>query len=338
MSVQQTGIGILGLGKGLPKTQVSNMDLVSQGLDTSDEWITTRTGIKSRYITSQEESTSDLAYLAAVQALKAAHLGPEDIDLVIVGTTSSDYLGFPSVACLLQNRLGIRAVGAFDVAAACSGFNVALTTAVQYIHSGMAKNALVVGADCLTKYVDWSDRSICVLFGDGAGAAVIGKVSDDYGMVYSRLYADGSHADILNIQGGGSRHPFSQDVLAAGAHLMHMEGRAVFKVAVGAVSDALQTALSAIGKTPQDLALFVPHQANLRIVDYVRDKLGLQASQCFTNLHKYGNTSAASIPMALCDAHEEGRLHNGDLVAMVGFGAGFTWGVNLIRWGGYGHA
>jgi len=330
-----SGVGIWGLGKGLPALCVTNDDLVERGLDTSDEWIRSRTGIGSRYLASSDEATSDLAYRAACEAIAAANVLPTDIDLIIVGTTSSDYLGFPSVACLLQHRLGARTIGAFDVAAACSGFNVAMTTATQYIVSGMAKCVLVVGADCLSKYVDWTDRSICVLFGDGAGAAILKPVQPGYGILYSRLYADGGHSEILNIKAGGSRKPFTQDVLDTGAHFMHMEGRSVFKVAVTAVVDALQVALAAIGKTSDDLALFIPHQANLRIVDYVREKMGLSEAQCFTNLHKYGNTSAASIPIALCEAHAEGLIKDGDLIALVGFGAGFTWAVNLIRWGGY---
>ncbi len=330
-----SGVGVWGLGKGLPISLVTNDDLVARGLDTSDEWICSRTGIRSRYLSGPDESTSDLAYKAACDAMSAANVSPEDIDLIVVGTTSSDYLGFPSVACLLQHRLGIRSVGAFDVAAACSGFNVAMTTASQYLLSGMATCVLVVGADCLSKYVDWTDRSICVLFGDGAGAAILKPVKPGYGILYSRLYADGGHSDILNIKGGGSRKPFSQEVLDTGAHFMHMEGRAVFKVAVTAVVEALQVALSSVEKTVEDLALFIPHQANLRIVEYVREKMGLTEAQCFTNLHRYGNTSAASIPIALHDAYGEGLIKDGDLIALVGFGAGFTWAVNLIRWGGY---
>ena len=330
-----SGVGIWGVGKGLPKELVLNDDFIARGLDTSDEWIRSRTGIQSRYIAGPDEATSDLAYRAACEAMAAAGVVPAEIDLIVVGTTSPDYLGFPSVACILQQRLGIRVVGAFDVAAACSGFNVAMTTATQYFVSGMATCALVVGADCLSKYVDWTDRSICVLFGDGAGAAILKPVQSGYGVLYSRLYADGRHADILNIQGGGSRQPFTQAVLDNKSHFIHMEGRAVFKVAVTAVVDALQTALTAIGKTPEDLALFIPHQANLRIVEYVREKMGLTEAQCFTNLQQYGNTSAASIPIALCEAYAQGRIGDGDLIALVGFGAGFTWGVNLIRWGGY---
>jgi 3-oxoacyl-[acyl-carrier-protein] synthase-3 len=329
-----SAVGIWGLGKGLPKARLTNDDLVARGLDTSDEWIQTRTGIQARYIAGPDEATSDLAYMAACEAIASAKIQASEIDLVVVGTTSPDYLGFPSVACILQQRLGLRVVAAFDVASACSGFNVAMTTATQYLHSGMSTCALVVGADCLSKYVDWTDRSICVLFGDGAGAAILKPVQPGYGVLYSRLYADGSHAGILNIQGGGSRQPFTQAVLDNRSHFIHMEGRAVFKVAVTAVVDALQTALAAIGKTPADLALFIPHQANLRIVDYVREKMGLTEAQCFTNLQQYGNTSAASIPIALCEAHAQGRLQDGDLIALLGFGAGFTWGVNLIRWGG----
>ncbi len=211
------GVGIWGLGKGLPESLVTNDDLVARGLDTSDEWIRTRTGIGSRYLASADEATSDLAYKAACQAMAAANVSAEDLDLIIVGTTSSDYLGFPSVACLLQNRLGANTIGSFDVAAACSGFNVAMTTATQYIASGMAKCVLVVGADCLSKYVDWNDRSICVLFGDGAGAAVLKPVQSGYGVLYSRLYADGSHSGILNIKGGGISSTIYPRGLDAGA-------------------------------------------------------------------------------------------------------------------------
>ena len=328
------GARIAGLGMDVPVRIVTNKDLEAV-VDTTDDWIVTRTGIHERRIVADGQSTGDLAVKACEDALRSAGITIADIEMIVLSTCTGDTNMLPATATFVQTALGASHIPAFDISAACSGFVYGLDIAHQFIATGRCRRILVVGAEAMSRVVDWTDRASCVLFGDGAGAAILKPVQSGYGVLYSRLYADGSHADILNIQGGGSRQPFTKAVLDNKSHFIHMQGRAVFKVAVTAVLDALQTALTAIGRTPEDLALFIPHQANLRIVEYVREKMGLTEAQCFTNLQQYGNTSAASIPIALCEAYAQGRICDGDLIALVGFGAGFTWGVNLIRWGGY---
>jgi 3-oxoacyl-[acyl-carrier-protein] synthase-3 len=278
-------------------------------------------------------ATSDLAVEAARNAMNDAGVTPDDIDLVIVATTSPDHLGFPSVACLLQQQLGLRQVGAFDLAAACSGFGYALTTGAQFVQTGFAKKVLVVGADSLSKWVDWTDRGICILFGDGAGAVVLGEVASGFGLLASDINSNGAEAPILMVQGGGTRSPLSTDVIASRSHLIHMEGRAVFKVAVNTVVSAMNATLQKAGLTASDIDLLIPHQANFRIIDHLREKLKLSEDRVFSNISRYGNTSAASIPIAIEEAVAEGRLKRGDILATVGFGAGFTWATNIIRWG-----
>lgn len=329
---QLRAAGILGVGKCLPDKVVTNRDIVDMGLETSHEWIVERTGIEARRIADETLSTSDLAYGAAKSALHDARVSPQDIDLIIVSTTTPDYPLFPSVACLLQERLGIPHVGAFDLSAACSGFNYALTVGSQFIRTGAAKKVLVVSADCLSKYVDWSDRSICILFGDGAGAVVLGETEKGYGVLTSSLHSDGSQADILIVREGGARTPITEAVLKRHSHYIYMDGRSVFKVAVNTVVPAVLAELEKLNLTAEDIDLFIPHQANLRIIEHTRQKLGLREDQVMVTIRKYGNTSAASIPIALCEAKEEGRLKDGDIIATIGFGAGFTWGASVIRW------
>lgn len=326
-------VGILGLGKYLPPRIVTNNDLVAMGVNTSDEWIVDRTGIKERRIVDPSMSTSDMAVVAAEEAMARAGVGAQDIDLVIVATTSPDYLGFPSTACLVQERLGLRNVGAFDLSAACSGFVYAMTTGAQFIETGHCKKVLVIGADCLSKWVNWSDRSSCILFGDGAGAAVLGEVQTGRGIITSTLNSDGSEAGILMIKEGGTRCGFSPTTLETQAHHIYMEGRSVFKVAVNTVVSALTESLNKVGLTPQDIDLLVPHQANVRIIEYVRSKLDLPSEKVFSNIDRYGNTSAASIPIALEEAVAGGQLKSGQIVATIGFGAGFTWATSILRWG-----
>ncbi|MFC1770286.1 beta-ketoacyl-ACP synthase III [Candidatus Margulisiibacteriota bacterium] len=327
-------IGIIGCGKSVPPKIVTNNDFVKLGLDTSDDWITDRTGIKERRIAGNDTASSDLGFEAAKAALENAGLKPEDIDLIIVATTSPDYQVFPSTACILQNKLGLRNVGAFDVSAACTGFNYALTTAAQYIISGYAKNVLVIGVDCLSKYLNWKDRSTCVLFGDGAGAVILSDVKSGYGLMASKLYADGSAEDILKVRAGGSRNPVSKERLDKNEQYIYMDGKAVFKVAISKVLKAIKDILKEADLESGDIDHFIMHQANLRIIEYVREKLELRPEQLVINLNKYGNTSAASIPIALTEALAEGRVKDGDKLLFVGFGAGFTWGVNILRWGG----
>ncbi|MFA5878629.1 MAG: beta-ketoacyl-ACP synthase III [Candidatus Margulisiibacteriota bacterium] len=326
--------GIIGLGKYLPKKVVTNNDLVLMGLDTTDEWIKDRSGIEERRISDASESSSDLAYEAGKNAIADAGLKPEDIDLLIVATTTPDYQVFPSTAAILQARLGLRQVGAFDLSAACTGFSYALTTATQFVKTGFAKNVLVIGVDTLSKYVNWQDRSICILFGDGAGAAVVSEVKYDYGVLSSNLYADGKHAETLIVRAGGSRTPISEELLRQQQNYIYMNGKAVFKLAVNCVVPSILDALEKTNLTPSDLDFFVPHQANIRIIEAARERLGLKPEQVYVNLQKYGNTSSASIPIALTEAKEEKLLKDGQILALSGFGAGFTWATNIIRWGG----
>ncbi len=326
--------GILGIGKFLPPATLTNDDLIARGLNTSDEWIMERVGIKERRVVDEETATSDLAYEAAVSALQSARVQPQDIDVIIVATSTPDYPLFPSTACLLQHRLGIKSCPAFDISAACTGFNYAVETASNFIKAGSARYALVIAADCLSKYVDWENRSVCVLFGDGAGAAVLGLVKPGFGILYSRLYSNGEHAPILMVKGGGSRHKISMEILEKKEHTIFMNGRSVFKIAVSNSVEAVKTALTDSKLEASDIKLFLFHQANQRIIKLTEETLGLKSEQCFTNIYKYGNTSAASIPVALRECEEERRISEGDILLLAGFGAGFTWGVTILRWGG----
>lgn len=325
--------GILGIGKALPQNRVTNQDLVDNGLDTSDEWIQTRTGIVARYIADDQTATSDLAIAAGRAALDQAGMSADQIDLVLCATSTPDHPLFPSTACLVQEGLGIpTTAGAMDLAAACSGFNYAMTTAVQYVENNQAKNVLVIAGDVLSKFLDWSDRSVCILFGDGAGAAVVSNVSNGTGHEKSFLFSNGAEADILKVSDGGSRTPLTADALAEHKHCIFMNGRSVFKVAINTVVPAVQNSLSEAGLAPDDVDLYVFHQANLRIIESAREKLGVSPDKMMVTVSEYGNTSAASIPIALTDAQAQGRLKKGDRVALVGFGAGFTWGITLLKW------
>lgn len=326
--------GIIGLGKSLPQKILTNHDFVKMGLDTSDEWITERTGIKERHIAEANISTSDLAYEAGLAAIQDAGLTPNDIDLLIVATSTPDHPVFPSTAAILQHRLGLREVGAFDISAACTGFSYALTTAVQFIQTGFAKHVLVIGADCLSKNVDWEDRSVCILFGDGAGAAVVSEVKPTFGVLASGLFANGKDANVLIVPAGGSRTGISIEALNNREHFIKMNGKAVYKLAVNYIIPAIESTLAKVGLSKTDINFFIPHQANFRIIQYACEKLGLREDQVYINLQKYGNTSAGSIPIALTEAKESGVLKEGDIIVLTGFGAGFTWGTNIIRWGG----
>ncbi len=326
--------GIYGVGQGLPSRCVTNEDLVAGGLDTSDQWIFDRTGIRSRWLADSDTATSDLALMASQQALERAGVLPTDIDLLIVATTTPDFMLFPSTACVLQDKLGLNAIGAMDVSAACSGFSYAVSIATAYVKAGMASRVLVVAADCLSKYLDWSDRSVCVLFGDGAGAVVIGPVRDGFGVIYSRLYSKGSLGNILNVPSGGSRSPITPEMGCDKSSLIYMNGRQVFRVAIDCVAEAFVTALAATGLTLDTLDWFLPHQANLRLIQAITDRLGFSMDKTLMNIEHYGNTSAASIPIMMAEAASDGRLKEGQTILTIGFGAGFTWGVQVIRWGG----
>jgi 3-oxoacyl-[acyl-carrier-protein] synthase-3 len=310
---------------------LTNADL-ERLVDTSDEWIVTRTGISERHVAADDEATSDLALHAAQAALQAAGLDPADLDMILVATVTPDMV-FPSTACILQDRLGARRAGALDVAAACSGFIYALGLADGLVRTGTARTVLVIGAETLTKVVNWQDRNTCVLFGDGAGAVVVRADEGDAGILSTHLYADGSRGSVLMLPGGGSRHPVSQAVVDAGLAKMQMNsGNEVFKLAVRAMEDAALTALKKHGFEVSDVDHLISHQANLRIITALGQRLGVPDQKVIVNIRKVGNTSAASIPIALDEAVRDGRVRAGHLVLLCAFGGGLTWASSLIRW------
>jgi|TARA_A100001391_G_scaffold190804_1_gene163720 3-oxoacyl-[acyl-carrier-protein] synthase III len=318
---------VRGVGGYLPERIMTNDDL-AKVVDTSDEWIVQRTGIRQRHIAAEGEYTSDLALVAAQRALEKAGMDASEIDLIVVGTTTPDRT-FPATAAILQQKLGITKGSAFDVQAVCSGFVFGVATADSYLKTGMAKRALVIGAETASRILDWNDRTTCVLFGDGAGAIVLEAqdVADDApenGILVSSLRTDGSHWDKLYVDGGVST---TQSI----GHL-RMEGREVFKHAVGMISDVIEDVLDKTGKVTEDLDWFVPHQANKRIIDGAGRKLGIPEAKTIVTVDKHANTSAASVPLALWVASEDGRIKKGDLVMIEAMGGGFTWGASLIRW------
>lgn len=322
-------VGIVGVGKYLPKKVLTNYDLEKM-VDTSDEWITSRTGIKERHMAAKNEATSDLAIKAAKSALEDAHLKPSDLDLIIVATITPD-MAFPSVACLLQNALSAKNAASFDVSAACAGFVYAMTIAQQFIARGAYKNALVVGAEILSSITDWKDRNTCVLFGDGAGAVVMSEVKSG-GILSTYLGSDGSKGNLLMIPGGGSRHPCSRETIDKRLHYTKMQGNELFKLAVTTMAHAAQVALKKAGIECKDVDLLIPHQANIRIIMAMAKKLGLPAEKIYLNIQKYGNMSSASTATALCEAVKEGRIRKGDIVLVDAFGAGLVWGACVIKW------
>ncbi|MBC7228030.1 MAG: ketoacyl-ACP synthase III [Thermoflexales bacterium] len=321
---------IVGWGKYVPQRVLTNDDL-SRMVDTSDEWIVTRTGIRERRIAADGETTATMAVQAARRALEVAGIGPEQVDLIIVATATPDYF-FPATACLVQDALGASRAAAFDLAAGCTGFVYALGVAAAMVESGAIRTALVVGSETLSRITDWTDRNTCVLFGDGAGAVVLRAGPDDGGILATVLGADGSGKDLLVLPAGGSRHPASHQTVAERMHFIKMQGRDVFRFAVRVVPTATRQVLERAGLTLDDVALFIPHQANGRIIESAVRDLKLPPERVYNNLDRYGNTSAASIPIALCEAVEEGRLRPGDVVVCVGFGAGLTWGATVLRW------
>jgi|UniRef100_A0A7V4DE81 3-oxoacyl-[acyl-carrier-protein] synthase-3 len=322
-------VRVLGTGSSVPEKVLTNFDL-ERMVDTSDEWITTRTGIKERRIAAPSETTSKLALEAAQKALEAAQVAPEEIDCIIVGTVTPDML-FPSTACLLQHALGAKRAFAFDLEAGCTGFVYALAVAEKYLLAEGRGKALVVGAETLSKIVDWQDRATCVLFGDGAGAAVVG-LGDRPGILATYLGADGGGAHLLELPAGCSRMPASFETVEKRLHYIKMNGNEVFKFAVRIVEEASLEVLKKAQKTVDDVKLFIPHQANIRIIQSAAKRLGIPEEKVFVNVEKYGNTSSASIPIALDEASRSGRIREGDIVLLVGFGAGLTWGAVLIQW------
>jgi 3-oxoacyl-[acyl-carrier-protein] synthase-3 len=325
--------GILGVGKALPDRRVTNDDLVKMGVDTNDAWIVERTGIKARYVADADTATSDLAIQAAKQAMAQAGTSPEDIDMVICATSTPDHPLFPATACIIQAALGIpTSSGAMDLGAACTGFNYALTTAQQYIENGHSKTILVVSADILSKFLDWKDRSVSILFGDGGGAVIVSVVPEGTGLRSADLFSNGNEAKILQVPDGGSRTPLTPQSITDKKQCIFMNGRSVFKVAINAIVPAVQESLEKAGVKLADIDLFVFHQANLRLLENAASKLGIPLEKMMITVDKYGNTSASSIVIALTDAVAHGRLKKGDRVLVVGFGAGFTWGINHIIW------
>jgi 3-oxoacyl-[acyl-carrier-protein] synthase-3 len=322
---------ITGTGHGVPTKILTNDDL-AKIVDTNDEWITQRTGIKRRHVCAEDELASDLSITAANQAIAQAGISPDDLDLIIVGTVSGDFI-FPSVACRIQDQIGARNAGAFDVGAACAGFIYAISVADAYIRSGQARNILVVGVDTLTKYVDWSDRSTCVLFGDAAGAVVLSAhENSDRGVLETVMMSDGSGARHISMVAGRTKYPPFLEMPQGDSPYLYMNGNETYRFAVTALGDACCRVLEKAGLTAEDVSLFVPHQANVRIIQSSAARLGLPEEKVFLNIEEYGNTSAGSIPLALYEAQAQGRLKQGDTVLTVGFGAGLVWGANLIRW------
>ncbi len=301
--------------------------------ETSDEWITSRTGIKERRNAEDGEYTSTMSTKASRLALERAGLEPRDVDAIIVATATPDYL-FPSTAALVQAQLGAPRAAAFDVSAACTGFIYGLSVARGFITSGTARTVLVIGAETLSRFMDYTDRGTCVLFGDGAGAVVIEASNASVGIESTVMHTDGTKSEALYLPGGGSRHPASADSSQNGMHYLKMSGGEVFKIAVTSMAEAAEEAIRDAGLRLEDIDVLVPHQANVRIIDGVARRLKLDPAKVFVNVHRYGNTSAASIPIALCEAVEQGRLHRGDRVLVVAFGAGFTWGAAVLEWFG----
>lgn len=322
--------GIIGVGKYLPEQVLTNADLEKM-VDTTDEWITSRTGIKERRIASDNEATSDMAVKAAKEALKNANLEPEDIDLIIVATITPDMF-FPSTACQVQYKLGASKIAAFDISVACSGFIYGIAIADQFIKSGVYKHALVIASEKLSSVTDWEDRDTCVLFGDGAGAAVLGPVETG-GILNTCLGADGSKGELLQLPAGGSRMPASIKTVENKLHTIKMEGNVLFKHAVKIMADAALKVTEPLGLTGDDIKLIIPHQANKRILDAVAKRLGVDPKKkVYLNIEKYGNMSAASSAVALTEAVEEGRIEKGDVILMDAFGGGLTWGALVIEW------
>lgn len=321
---------ISGVGSYVPSRVLTNAEL-ERMVDTSDEWITTRTGIKERRLAAQDEFTSDLGASAARNAMAMAGVTAEQIDLIIVATITPDML-FPSTACLVQRLIGARRAAAFDLEAACSGFIYALEVAQQFIMTRTHDTVLVIGADKLSSIVNWKDRNTCVLFGDGAGAAVLQNRPDSHGLLTAVMGADGNKSDLLFMPGGGSRCPATEQSVASGLHFLCMEGKETFKNAVQAMITAAEEAMRRCEIDVTRIKCIIPHQANLRIIQAVGERLGARPEQLFINLDKYGNTSAASVAIALNEAVASGRIQRGDLVLLVVFGAGLTWGAAIIEW------
>ncbi len=322
-------VGMTGVGMCVPPRIMTNAEL-EQLVDTTDEWIHTRTGIRERRIAEPGTATSDIAVPAATAALAQATLSPNDLELIIVATSTPDMI-FPSTACLVQERLGAPKAACFDIQAACTGFVYALAMGQQCVAGGLYQNALVIGAEVLSGFIDWTDRSTCVLFGDGAGACVL-QPAKRGGILATHLGSDGSGKEMLQLPGGGSRVPPSHTSVDQRLHFLQMKGNEVFKVAVRTMADAATAVLAKCGKQPSDVDCLIPHQANRRIIDAVTERVQIDPAKVYLNVDRYGNMSAASTIVALYEAVQEGRVKPGDLVVLVAFGAGLTWGAVALEW------
>lgn len=323
-------VGFLGVGSYTPSKILRNEDFVRM-VDTSDEWITSRTGIKERRISSNGEATSDLAAIAATRALQHAQVRPEELDYVITATVTPD-TPFPATSCYVQSKINAVNAACFDVGAACAGFIFALSTGVAHLRTNLGRKALLIGAETLTKFTDYQDRSSCILFGDAAGAAVIGQSNSDSDVLYISLGSDGTRTDAMILPAGGSRMPTSIETVQNRMHYMKIRGREVFKFAILKMRELMAEALDACNLKPEDLTMVIPHQVNLRVIEPAISKLGIPLEKVAVNIQKYGNTSAASIPLALDEAVRSGKIKRGDLVMLVAVGAGLVWGVALVRW------
>ena len=320
-----------GLGAYVPPKTMTNADF-EKILDTSDEWITQRTGIKERRIMGEDETTLTMAVAAARQALENAGMKPTDLDLIILATITPE-MPFPATACMVQGELGATDVPAFDVSAACSGFIYGLVIGDQFIRSGMYKNILIIGVDGMSHYSDYTDRSSCILFGDGVGAAVLSPASEpDQGLKYSVLHADGTGWDYIHAPGGGTRNPVSHEMLDAGKHFVNMRGRDVYKFAVEKMQWLLGDCMAHCDLTPDDVDMVIPHQVNVRVINSAAERYNFPMEKVYVNIYKYGNTSSASVPLALHDAVDEGKIRRGSTVMLIAFGAGLTWAGAVIRY------
>ncbi len=325
-----TSVGIAGVGAYVPDRILTNADL-EKIVDTTDEWIINRSGIRERRIAPPEMVTSDFAVAAGLQAIAGAGITAEDIDLVIVATNTPDMI-FPATACLVQDRIGAKKAGAFDLAAGCTGFMYALIVGSQFIASGSCRYVLVIGSENLSKIVNWKDRRTCVLFGDGAGAVVLSKAAPDSGIIAQKLWADGSGGEFLTLPAGGARNPATHETVDKNMHFIHMRGKDIFKFAVRATGKAAREVLAEAGLETADIDFFIPHQANVRIIEAAAKRLGLPKEKVLVNVDRYGNTSTASMPIALAEAVRCGKIKKGDRLLMVGFGAGLTWAAAVLKW------
>lgn len=322
---------IIGTGAYAPEKVITNKDL-EKIVDTTDQWIRERTGIQERRAAAEGEQTSDMAVKASIRALEMANTRPEDLEMIVVGTISPD-MPMPSCAAFVQAKLGAKKAFAYDVSAACAGSLYALAIADQYIRTGSAQRVLIVGVELLTRIIDWEDRNTCVLFGDAAGAMVLAPSTDDArGVLSVHLHSDGTLADILCLPGGGSKYPLSETVLKEKLHKVSMQGREVYKAAVRSLSEVMMEALAANKLTPNQITHVISHQANIRILESVMQRLGIPMEKCWLNIQRYGNTSSASVPMTLDEANRAGRLNRGDIIAMMAIGAGVAWGGAVVRW------